>query len=165
MSRLLPQPITATLIVGLWLALTPAPGWGSVALAIGLGVGLPLLTARFWPHPPQLRRPMVAVWLTFRVLLDIFLANLTVARQVLGPLKRLSPAFVDVPLDLDDAFVATLLGGIVSLTPGTVTVDIEMDDGRPVKLLVHGIDVPDGAALVAEIKLRYEAPLKEIFGC
>ncbi|MCB2536230.1 Na+/H+ antiporter subunit E, partial [Listeria monocytogenes] len=32
-------------------------------------------------------------------------------------------------------------------------------------LLVHGLDVPDKAALIAEIKQRYEAPLKEIFPC
>ncbi|MBN0538222.1 Na+/H+ antiporter subunit E, partial [Pseudomonas aeruginosa] len=32
-------------------------------------------------------------------------------------------------------------------------------------LLVHGLDVPDKAALIADIKQRYEAPLKEIFPC
>jgi multicomponent K+:H+ antiporter subunit E len=32
-------------------------------------------------------------------------------------------------------------------------------------LLVHALDVDDVAALVAEIKQRYEQPLKEIFEC
>jgi multicomponent K+:H+ antiporter subunit E len=30
---------------------------------------------------------------------------------------------------------------------------------------IHGLDVRDRSLLVAEIKSRYEAPLKEIFGC
>ena len=32
-------------------------------------------------------------------------------------------------------------------------------------LLLHGLDVPDQDALIAEIKSRYEAPLLEIFEC
>jgi len=108
----------------------------------------------------------VAVRLIVRVLADIISANITVARQVLGPPDRLRPAFFHVPLSLDDPFVATLFGGIISLTPGTVTIDIETDaDGKPQRLFVHGLDVPDSAATIAEVKARYEAPLKEIFGC
>ena len=30
---------------------------------------------------------------------------------------------------------------------------------------MHGLDVADGPALVAELKERYEAPLKEILEC
>ena len=93
---------------------------------------------------------------------DIVVANIQVARQVLGPLERIRPGFVEVPLDLEDAFVATLLAGIVTLTPGTVSIEVDMER----KLLnVHALDVPDAAALIAEIKTRYEVPLKEIFGC
>ena len=32
-------------------------------------------------------------------------------------------------------------------------------------LLIHALDVDDPDALVAEIKQRYERPLKEIFEC
>jgi multicomponent K+:H+ antiporter subunit E len=169
MSRLFPQPVTSMLILLLWLALSAAPGSapsvGTLVLAALLAVALPLLTRSFWPAPPRLQRPLVGLRLAGRVLIDIVSANLVVARQVLGPLHKLQPAFFEVPLDLNDGFVATLLGGIISLTPGTVTINIEMDAGRPVRLFVHGLDVPDAAAAVAEIKTRYEAPLKETFGC
>jgi multicomponent K+:H+ antiporter subunit E len=85
---------------------------------------------------------------------------------VLGPPHKLRPAFFEVPLALDDPFVATLFGGIISLTPGTVTIDIEMArPGQPGRLFVHGLDVPDVARTIATVKARYEAPLKEIFGC
>ncbi len=81
---------------------------------------------------------------------------------MIGPLHRLSPAFVEVPLDLRDPFVATLLAGVVSLTPGTVSIDV--DQQRWI-LLVHALDAPDPPALVREIKERYETPLKEMFAC
>jgi multicomponent K+:H+ antiporter subunit E len=69
---------------------------------------------------------------------------------------------VEVPLDLRDPFLATLLSSIVSLTPGTVAIDV--DQQRWV-LLVHALDAPDPQALVREIKERYEQPLKEMFAC
>jgi multicomponent K+:H+ antiporter subunit E len=85
-----------------------------------------------------------------------------VAILVLGPRSRLRPGFVTVPLDLRDGGVATILGGIVTLTPGTVSVGI---DEAVTRLEVHVLDLRDGEALAAEIKNRYEKPLKEIFGC
>ncbi|MBB6226572.1 multicomponent K+:H+ antiporter subunit E [Polymorphobacter multimanifer] len=165
MSRVFPQPVTTTLIFVLWLALASSVDAGTLVLAAVLAVVLPLLTQGFWPSPPRLRRPLVAARLAGRVLIDIITANWVVARQVLGPVRKLRPAFFEVPVALDDPFVATLLGGIISLTPGTVTINIELVDGKPVRLFVHGLDVPDEAATVAEIKARYEAPLKEMFGC
>jgi len=166
MKRLLPQPVITVLIILLWLLLTPSPGLGNILLAVIIGLIIPQFTHRFWPNPPRLRRPGLALKLLGRVLVDIVAANITVARQVLGPPERLRPAFMQVPLAVEDPFVATLFGGIISLTPGTVTIDIEMDEnGRPSRLLVHGLDVPDPEATIAEVKARYEAPLKEIFGC
>jgi multicomponent K+:H+ antiporter subunit E len=50
----------------------------------------------------------------------------------------------------------------VSLTPGTVSADVSEDRTR---LLVHALHVEDPQALVAEIKQRYEGPIKEIFEC
>jgi len=81
---------------------------------------------------------------------------------VIGPLHRLSPAFVEVPLDLRDPFVATLLASVVSLTPGTVAIDV---DRQHWILLVHALDAPDPQALIDEIKERYEQPLREMFTC
>jgi multicomponent K+:H+ antiporter subunit E len=55
------------------------------------------------------------------------------------------------------------LAGIVTLTPGTLSSEITADRRH---LLVHALHCPDGAAeaaLVASIRERYEAPLKEIF--
>ena len=50
--------------------------------------------------------------------------------------------------------------GTITMTPGTLSAELAADGGA---LLVHGLDVPDPDALVAEIKTRYEARLMEIF--
>ena len=84
------------------------------------------------------------------------------ARRVIASPQRLSPAFVDVPLDLRDPFVATLLACVVTLTPGTLSIDV--DQQRWI-LRVHALDAPDPGALVQEIKSRYETALREIFAC
>lgn len=160
MRHVLPQPTLSLLILGLWLVLAPAPGMGHLLIAIGLALGLPWLTRSFWPSPPRLADPGAALRLLGVVLSDIIIANIEVARQVIGPPGRLRPGFLEVPLDITDPLVASLLGSIVSLTPGTVSIEIE--DGV---LLVHALHVTDAAEAVAHIKSRYEAPLRKVFAC
>lgn len=99
---------------------------------------------------------------TGKVFYDIVVANLQVVRLVLGPKSRLQPAFVEVPVEIDNEFVLSALACIISLTPGTVSANISSDHKT---LLVHGLDVPDRDELVAAVKSRYEAPLLEIFEC
>ena len=123
---------------------------------------VPLALARTLPGLLRLRRPGLALRFALLVLWDIVVANVKVAVLVLGPQSRLKPGFVTVPLDLRDGGVATILAGIITLTPGTVSMAI--DEGIT-RIDVHVLDLDDEPALVAEIKRRYEQPLKEIFGC
>lgn len=162
MNRILPLPFTSLAILGLWLVLASSFTFGSLVVGTLVAILVPLWTVRFWPDRPLLRKPLKAFGFFFLVCRDIVAANLIVARQVLGPLDRIRPGFVDIPLDIEDPFVATILGGIVTLTPGTVSIDIDMEQRV---LHVHALDVPDPQALIAEIKTRYETPLKEMFGC
>ncbi len=162
MQRLLPQPVMSLLIFGLWLILAEAPGVGQVLIALSLAMGLPLATRSFWPDPPRLRAVRAGLRLLALVLADIVTANIEVARQVVGPIGRLRPQFLEVPLGIEDPFVATILGSIISLTPGTVSVEVDRERDL---LLVHALHVEDAEAAVARIKARYEAPLKEVFGC
>jgi multicomponent K+:H+ antiporter subunit E len=90
------------------------------------------------------------------------MANLHVAKLVLGPKNRLHPAFVEVPMDIGDEFVLAVLTSIVSLTPGTVSAGLSPD--RRV-LLLHVLDAPNPDEIVEQVKTRYEAPLLEIFEC
>ena len=162
LRRLLPQPVLSVVLFGLWLLLNNSVALGHLVLAALIAVIVPQITRRFWPNPPCFTRPAVALRLLAVVLWDIVVANIAVAVRVLGPVRRLQPAFVWVPLELDDEFAITVLASIISLTPGTVSVDVTEDRRR---LLVHCLDAADEAQVVAEIKQRYEKPLTEIFPC
>ena len=159
---LLPHPGLSAFLLVLWLLLNNSAAPGHLVLGALLGVIIPLFTRRFWPERLGLAQPGLILRFTGRVLWDIIVANFTVARVVLGPLSAVQPAFVRVPLDIHDDFPVTVLASVVSLTPGTVSADI---DAERRYLLVHALSVADTEALAHDIKLRYEAPIKEIFAC
>lgn len=162
MRRWLPHPALTLSLALLWLLLNNTLAPGHILLGLGLGWMIPLLIAPFVLDVPKVRRPLKLIGFLARVLVDIVVANLQVARLVLGPRARLSPAFVQVPVRIEDEFVLTMLTSIISLTPGTVSACLS-EDRRT--LLVHALDAPDLDALVRQIQARYEAPLMEIFQC
>jgi len=162
MSRWLPYPLASSILAVAWLVIVPRVTVGHVLLAIALAVAIPLYTRRLMDQPVRLHRPGAVVRLAFVVLWDIVVANLNVARLVLGPIARLRPRFVVVPLDVTHPNAVALLASIVTMTPGTVSCDVRAEERR---ILVHALDVDDPDRMVRQIKSRYERPLKEIFEC
>ncbi len=159
MSRLPSLPLMLSVFL-VWLLLVGRLDVPTVLMALLMAVLLPLATGRMRGDRARMQRPLVAIRLALVVLWDIVQSNLTVARLILGPEQRLRPAFVWIPLDLTNAHGIAALAGIITMTPGTVSVDLT-DDCR--HLLVHFLDVDDATAAVAQIKQRYEAPLREVF--
>lgn len=165
-ARWLPRPFASLALAALWLALNGSLAPGHLAIAVAVGLGLPLLLAAVWPASRGFRRPLRAAALSLGLLAvflwDVVVANLQVARAVLSPTGRLSPGFVTVPVELEDPTAVVLLALTITLTPGTLTVDVAPDRRS---LVVHGLDVPDPDAAVRTIKERYERRLREIFAC
>ncbi|MBS7661414.1 Na+/H+ antiporter subunit E [Pseudomonas lalucatii] len=161
-SRWLPHPLLSLCLLVVWLLLVNDLSLGHWLLGALLGWLIPLVTQVFWINPPRLQRPLKLCLFLLRVLGDIVVANLQVAKLILGPGARLRPAFVEIPLRLEDELALTMLASVISLTPGTVSADLS-DDRKT--LLVHSLDVGDEAAMVREIQARYEAPLLEVFPC
>jgi multicomponent K+:H+ antiporter subunit E len=158
----LPHPIVSFFVFTVWLGLYSSLAPLHLAGAALLAVLLPLLLKGSLDDPVKVRRPWIAIHLAGVVVWDIVVANLAVARRVLGPMSRLKPGFIEVPLDVTQPDVVALLASIIAITPGTVVADV--DDART-RILVHVLDLDDPGMLVAEIKRRYERPLKEIFEC
>lgn len=158
----LPQPRLSLVLLITWLLLFNTIAPGHILLGAVLGVLIPQLTVLFWPQRPHLRRPGLAVKYILIVLWDILIANVVVARIILDPFRTPRTSFVELPLDLRDTMAITILANTISLTPGTVTSDVSPDHKS---LLLNCLEVDDEAALIAHIKNRYEAPLKEIFEC
>jgi multicomponent K+:H+ antiporter subunit E len=163
LKRLFPHPWLTFVLLLCWLLLMNDVSPGNIVLgavlgcviAFGVGEGL-------WLTPVHFGRPWVLMRLVMHVLADIVVANVEVALLVLGPPQRLRPAFIEVPLDSTHEIALTALISIVSLSPGTLCAELSDDRTR---LIVHVLDLDDEAAVVAQIKTRYEAPLMEIFAC
>ena len=160
MRRLLPSPPLSVAVFVLWLLLVGDFSLGQLALAALMALLLPLLAGLLQPERARFGRTRTIVVLSRRVLWDMLLSNIEVARRILGPERALTPGFIWVPLDLQNIHGITALASIITLTPGTLSAELTEDRRH---LLVHAFNLKDADATVAEIKARYEAPLKEIF--
>ena len=159
MSRLLPHPLLSAILLVIWLLLANELSAGQILLGTVLGWAVPLYTARFWPEHVVVRRPLLLLRFTAVVLYDILVANVAVARLILGRQESLQPAFVVMPLALRSELAISLLANTISLTPGTVSAFLSADRRC---LVVHSLHTTDPQELLATIRERYETPLKEI---
>jgi multicomponent K+:H+ antiporter subunit E len=156
MSQFLPHPILSLMLLGLWLLLVNSLSPGQILLGAVLAWLIPLYTARFWAAQVRIRRPLALLRLTGRVLVDIIVANLAVARLIVGPIARIQPAFIRMPLRLQGNVGVSLLANIVTLTPGTLSASLSPDRSE---LIVHALQGTDPEAIIEEIRERYEQPL------
>ncbi|MDG6778769.1 Na+/H+ antiporter subunit E [Thiomicrorhabdus sp. zzn3] len=156
----LPHPILSLVLWGVWLLLNNTLAPGHIVLGAILALLIPKLTASFWPEKVCLSHPVTILKFTAIVLWDIMVANIIVAKLILGRTQHLQPAFLTIELDIQHPLGISLLANTISLTPGTVSCDLS-EDRRC--LLVHGLHVEDADETINEIKQRYERPLMEIF--
>lgn len=171
--KIFPAPATSLLLLMVWLLLNNSISVGHLILGGVLAIVIPILTEPFRDEHSFVKKPLLAVKQLLIVLYDIITANMQVAVLILGPNKKLSPAFIKVPLDMHEALPITLLASTVSLTPGTVSAEvypvtenhIDNMDHEQKYLLIHVLNLKDEEQLIQQIKQRYEAPLKEIFQC
>jgi multicomponent K+:H+ antiporter subunit E len=162
MKAWLPYPVLSFFLFVVWLLLVAEVSAAHVLLALFLAWGIPMLCRPFLKDLPPVRHAFAALRLVALVTYDIVMANIAVARLILGPTARLKPVFVHVPLTLTQPMSISLLASIITMTPGTVSSDLSQDNKV---LIVHALDCSDPEALVADIQQRYEKPLLEIFGC
>jgi len=160
MKRRFPAPLLSATLFAVWLLLNNTLDPAQLVLGAALAIVVPWFTETLRPERPRIRRPLLIVRLGLVVLWDIVLSNIEVARRILGPEEAIKPAFVWMPLELTDPHAIVSLAGIITMTPGTLSAELSPDRRH---LLVHAFNVDDEAALIAQMKARYEAPLKEIF--
>ncbi len=155
-----PHPLLTLSLIILWLLLVNQFSAGHLLLGTLLGWLIPFATRRFWPAPIRIRQPLLLLRYLAVLVYDIVRGSFLVAALIVKGPARLRPAFVEVPLALQTDLAISLLANTISLTPGTVSALLSTNKRT---LTVHTLDTGDAAALVAEIKQRYEAPLKIIF--
>lgn len=159
---LVPRPMLSLLLWVVWLLLNNTVAFGHMLLGLFLAIAIPKLTYHFWDPQADVKKPLLMARFIAMLVFDIIVANIEVARRILGPSKELRPAFFEYPLAIKGDFPITILASTISLTPGTVSAQLSADRSR---LLVHGLHVDDVPAAIEQIRQRYEVPLQEIFGC
>lgn len=161
MRKLYPFPMLSMALAGTWVVLN---GISPLHLAVALvcALAIPLSVKPLLDVLPGVRSLPAAIRLVVRVLWDILIANITVARLVLGPVSRLRPAFVKVPLTATHPYAISLFTSMISITPGSIPLALSPDTRT---LLVHVLHVEDEQAFVSNVKERYEHPLMEILEC
>jgi len=136
---------------------------GHILLGAVLAIIIPLMCAPLRIPQPRIEKPFKAISYILIVLKDILVANFQVALLVVGPMRRIKPGFIAVPLDITDNLPITVLASTVTMTPGTVSGEVSKDKKW---LYVHVLDMPENEQeLIDLIKQRYESRVKEIFGC
>ncbi|SMX32118.1 Na+/H+ antiporter subunit E [Maliponia aquimaris] len=162
LKRLFAHPLLSLTLLVVWLMLVNKVTVGNLLLGGFLAILVPSLTAPYWPGRPQLKRPFLAVPYVLLVIWDIVVANVQVALIILfKPRAQIHSQWVLVPLDLTSAEAITVLAGTITMTPGTVSALVSADG---TSLLVHCLHTDDPDGVRDDIKSRYEARLKEIFG-
>jgi len=154
------HPVLSLLLAASWLALSNSLALVHLLSAALIGVIVPRLVAGFLPPADALHVPS-ALRLLGVVLWDILVSNIVVARQVLGPVDRLTPLWVPVPLATRHPRVNALFASIITTTPGTVSCVIDEQQGV---IWVHALNGSDPQTMAHDMKQRYERPLMQVLG-
>lgn len=159
-NRWLPHPGLSVFLFIMWVLLVNSLTFMSVLVGTLVAILMPLFVRSFWPEIPKVSSGWKLLHFLGIVLLDIVRSNITASIQIIKPNRLLQPAWIIMPLELQDPFAVTILANTISLTPGTVTVEVGKGHNR---LLIHALHAPDPEAALAFMKNRYEKPLLEIF--
>ena len=154
----LDHPVLSLLLAVTWLALSRSVAPVHLLTAAALGLLIPRLLRGLLLEGNSVRWG-AALRLTGVVLWDIVVSNVAVARLVLGPMGRLQPAWLRVPLASDHPRVNSLFASIITMTPGTVSAVV---DEQARCIWVHALDCDDAIEMVNAMKARYEAPLLHV---
>lgn len=160
MKRWIPSPLLFCLIVAFWVLLVSEFSLQQLLMGVVLAIAIPPFAARLDREFARIGSVRPIPKLVVVLLWDILMCNLTVARQVLGRETDIHPSFIWYPLEIQNIHAIAALTSFITLTPGTVSAALS-DDRR--FLLIHVFSLEDTGVLVADIKRRYEDPLKEIF--
>ncbi|SEF77111.1 multicomponent Na+:H+ antiporter subunit E [Caloramator fervidus] len=71
---------------------------------------------------------------------ELWKANVDVAKRALSPNLPINPGIVKVPVDLQSEYGLAMLANSITLTPGTITMEIVEEDGQHF-YYIHWIDV------------------------
>ncbi len=93
-------------------------------------------------------------------LAELVMSSVRVAYDVIKPRFTMTPAIIQVPLDVRGDVQVTLLANLISLTPGTLSIDVSDDRTN---LYVHAMYGDDPEAVARRVKRSFERRIQEVF--
>ena len=105
-------------------------------------------------------KPFWLVWFVLFYLVELFLANLRVAHDVITPGYHMKPGIIAIPLDAKSDLEIIILSNLITMTPGTLSLDVSTD--RRV-LYIHAMYIDDLEGLRSKIKNGFEKKVMEVF--
>lgn len=159
MKRLVPYPVLATFLLGMWILLTGfSPGHMLLGSVIAILVSRTELTLR--PEQPTVRFSLAMVKLLLLVAADIVRSNIATARVILFSKPERKSGFIELPVTLRSPYALATLSIILTATPGTLWVQYDPQKGV---ILIHLLDIAEEQKWVANYHRYYERLLTEIF--
>jgi multicomponent K+:H+ antiporter subunit E len=146
-------------LVALWLLLNGI-SVGQLLLGVTVTTIAIFGTRRLRDGATRLHAPLTAAKLLVVFGYDIVRANIDVAKRILGPEAAIRPGYFWYPIALKHPAAITTLAAMITMTPGTLSASLSKDRRQ---LLVHTFHLDDQAAVIEEIRARFETPLAEIF--
>ncbi|RCS23455.1 Na+/H+ antiporter subunit E [Phyllobacterium salinisoli] len=159
MTRLLPYPLLTLALLLMWLLLNGL-SVGQVLLGTVVAISATWAMRTLDPWKSRIRSWRAVAILFGRVSIDVVSSNFDAARLILVRGGRARPAFVRVPLALQDPTGLAVLACILTGMPGTAWIEYNAASGE---LLMHVLDMDAEEHWRDLVKDRYETPLREIF--
>lgn len=92
---------------------------------------------------------------------ELVIGSLQVVWDVITPTHLSDPKIIQLPVEVESDFQIMLLANLISLTPGTLVLDVSEDKKY---LIVHAMFAKDEAAIINEIKRKFEQLVMEVTG-
>lgn len=143
----------------LWMFMNADFTVGTFVTGYIIGLVAVYILRGFLPGRFYLKRLYWMIRLFFVFIIELIKANIDVVRIVIAPKIDIHPGFYAYPNDLEEEWEVALLSTLITLTPGTVVVAISEDYSI---IYIHGLDMDDADAEIANIKTSFENVIKEV---
>lgn len=153
------QLLINILLAFLWMLMSGDFTLGAFVTGFLIGLVAVYILRNFLPGRFYIKRLYWMLRLFVIFIIELFKANIDVAKVVLSPKIDIHPGFYAYPNDLEEEWEVALLSTLITLTPGTVVVAISDDYSI---IYIHGLDMDDADAEIENIKTSFENVIKEV---
>ena len=92
-------------------------------------------------------------------ILEVIIANMRIAWDILTPRHRTKPGILAIPLDVETDMEILTLNNLITMTPGTLSLDVSTDKRV---IYIHAMYIDDAKKIRREIKSGLEKKIMEM---